>query len=140
MNQADAKKHFPIFEAFVKGKKIQIADLFRVDGKIEKRWRDSDEYPEFYIDIEFIRIKPKTFKNFELPWDFIDKRWNFATFENGVIFVHKDRPTWCEADEVRKEGWSSRLCTYISILPIDEMVNGSDYLACRFESDVEVEA
>ena len=125
MNANQAKEWLPFVQAVADGKTIQI-DMCG-------EWVDiSDISGYFERGVENLRIKPKKFKSFSLPWEYIDKRWNFATYSalGGIatigIIVCETRPS------LGVLGWTGGgMATYIPILTIDEDVNELDYLACR---------
>ncbi|WP_395009809.1 hypothetical protein, partial [Undibacterium sp.] len=80
MSQEQAKEMLPFIQAVAEGKTIQIS--------MSGGWIDiSDVLGYLECGVEHLRIKPREFKNFAIPWEYIDKRWNFATYTpfNGGI-------------------------------------------------------
>lgn len=142
MNQEQAKAWLPLIQAAAEGKTLQRLKIKQ--GTFETVWCDIEDDLNFTFlnDMSRIRIKPKTFQNFELPWNFIDQRWNYATYVSdaygagtaGVILYEK-KPKFCEPKngELCRDGWNSEgnPCTFCPLVVNQEGINECDWLACR---------
>jgi hypothetical protein len=132
MNANQAKEWLPFIQAVADGKTIQIS--------MSGGWVDiSDVLGYLDCGVEHLRIKPREFKNFSLPWEYIDKTLNFATYrdgDNGTVF-YRDKPVFKEHNTSIGSilSWHSDYATCLAIRPIDEGVNESEYLACRNPDD-----
>lgn len=141
MNRREIKMILPILQAFSDGKTLQCK-AFRKDSF---KWVDVDSISPFVFEdlaSSCYRIKPKTFQNFELPWSFIDQRWNYATYVSNAygaatagVILYEKKPKFCEPEqgELCSNGWSSEgnLCTFLPLVVNQEGINECDWLACR---------
>jgi hypothetical protein len=131
MNANQAKEWLPFIQAVADGKTIQIS--------MSGGWVDiSDVLGYLDCGVEHLRIKPREFKNFALPWEYINKRWNFATYRDGDdgVLLHRGRPTLNERNILHGTyAWEAQYSMFIPLVPIDEDVNELEYLACRNSDD-----
>lgn len=75
-----------VMQAFVDGKAIE----FRPEGSDE--WGDVPKPVWDWSCFEY-RIKPKVIKKLVLPWDFIDKKYNYAAIDSGGdIYLYESEP------------------------------------------------
>lgn len=137
-----------IFKAIAEGKTIQRVCS---DGTgFGTEWLDIQDQSDidFRLPTSCYRIKPREFKNFSVPWEYIDKRWNYATYNDfpGAgskgLTLYESKPKFFDAEIVDgvacKAGWSSDegLCTWIALIPVQEGVNETEWLACRYQKNV----
>lgn len=138
--QQIAAAWIPFFQAVADGKTIQKQFMGGT-------WVDVDNILDYvHDDVSTIRIKPREFKNFALPWEFIHKRWNYATYspgnlgglENGGVILYETKPIFVEGSktdsgDIIHAGWRSQKCGWCDLVPTQEGINTTDWLACRNE-------
>lgn len=139
MNRHEIKTILPILQAFSDGGILQC----KAFGKDSFKWVDVDSIGPFIFEgltSSYYRIKPKTFQNFELPWSFIDQRWNYATYvshHNGPagVILYEKKPKFCKPKngELCRDSWTSEgnPCTFLPLVVNQEGINECDWLACR---------
>jgi len=122
MNKDNAAKWIDLGSAMLQGKTIQL--------RIHGAWRDVNRLNTVSYDPESYRIKPKEFKNFALPWEYIGKEWNFATWNHisKTLILYGKKPKYAEG-----EGWFCDHATLAcGLVPIEEGITEENGLARRF--------
>lgn len=121
MDKDNAKDYLPLVQALAEGKTIQ--------SNHGGEWFDLPN-PSFCDPITFYRIKPKEFKNFALPWEYIGKEWNFATWNHisKTMILYGKKPKYAEG-----EGWFCDHATLAcGLVPNEEGITEENGLARRF--------
>lgn len=124
MNKDNARDYLPLVQALAEGKTIQFFSC---------EWADCAKNVDFTYPPTSYRIKPKEFKNFQLPWEYIGKEWNFATWNpiSKTMILYQEQPKYVEG-----QGWYGDNATLAcGIVPIEVGITEDNGLAQRNEGD-----
>jgi len=122
MNKSNAAKRIALGSAMLQGKTIQRLD--------KREWVDVFNLNTISYDPESYRVKPKEFKNFALPWEYIGKEWNFATWNHisKTMILYGKHPKYAEG-----EGWFCDHATLAcGLVPNEEGITEENGLARSF--------